>query len=145
MIMWLQRCHWFKIWFFLCHILSVLVVPTACIDSFCSERIYGDPTGADCLRALTTIPSLDQRPRYFVEQPLRTSPDQTDWKPFIDPRTGPFRHQSVQLPKFWDFGKDLLFQFRIRKIHIDRQKHADVKLRNLQYRINQLHRGYGGF
>ena len=87
-------------------LIFLLLTPLAVIaEVICSQAAYGTPFLGDCLQALVGTGFSDQTPRYFVEPQLFTSPPDADWAAFHDPRSPVFRTQSVQLPKFWTYGK----------------------------------------
>ena len=89
----------------LCLIFLLLPPPTVFAELICSRSIYGSPNAAECLQALAAIPFTDQTPRYFIETQLLTSPHNSNWAAFQDPRSAMYQTQSVQLPKYWTYSK----------------------------------------
>ncbi len=93
-------------WSLLCPIFLLLAAPTIFADVICSQAVWGNPAQEDCLRALAAaMPYPDQYPRYFIEDPILTTRPQANWPAFIDPRPRRAQTLSVQLPKFWGYGK----------------------------------------
>ena len=82
-----------------------LTLPVVFAEVICSQAVYGTPLVEDCLQALVGTGFADQTPRYFVEPQLFASLPDADWAAFHDPRSPVFRTQSVQLPRFWTYGK----------------------------------------
>lgn len=59
----------------------------------------------DCSHTLAIFPQADGFYRYFFEQQLETAPSDSDWQGWKDERPGSLRHNVVQVPKFWSYGK----------------------------------------
>lgn len=92
-------------WSLLCPIFLLLAATTTLASVICSGLVYGHPERADCRRALASIAIPDQHARFFIEFPLLVSPQYVNWDAFIDPRPRTLQTKSVQLPKFWGYGK----------------------------------------
>lgn len=74
---------------------------------YCSAAIYGIPDLQSCISALANIRPNDYAKRLFVEQQLRTSPPEGNWKAMIDPRPAATQEDIAQIPKWWSFGTDI--------------------------------------
>ena len=84
-------------------LLSFAIFSAQASPIYCNENNYGRPTVSKCFSTIISIVT-DSSVRFFVEQPLRTSP-QTDWLPFIDSRPASERVPIAQLPKWWSEGQ----------------------------------------
>ena len=76
--------------------LSLTYASTAC-DVFCHDGTYGNPVAADCLKALSQFPQ-DELLHFFMDQEMRSSPQQLDWQYILDPRPLTELTPIIQLP-----------------------------------------------
>lgn len=92
---------------FLFHCLVLLPLVAASGSSyFCSKSIYDSPDMRDCSYALAAVPQADGFLRYYIEQQLATGPPDFNWRDWKDERPSPFQTNKVQVPKFWNYGKE---------------------------------------
>ena len=59
----------------------------------------------DCSHALAALPRADGFYSWYFEQQLETAPPESDWRGWTDNRPIAFRKKVVQVPKFWNHGK----------------------------------------
>ena len=76
--------------------LGLTCASTAC-NVFCHDGTYGNPLAADCLKALSRFPQ-DETLHFFLDQEMRSSPQQLDWQYILDPRPLTELTPTIQLP-----------------------------------------------